>query len=86
MIYATGGWALLNLEFRDGATSRAVSDVLSGWVVGGGFDRLFSPNLIGRIEYLYADYGNKNFELGPGDIYNISFKSQTLRAALIWKF
>ena len=86
MIYMTGGWALLNLEFRDGATARVASDVLSGWVAGGGVDRSFSANLVGRIEYLYADYGNRNLDIGSGDIYNIAFKSQTLRAALIWKF
>ena len=45
-----------------------------------------TKNLIGRVQYLYADYGHKDFTVAPGDIYNIGFKAQTVRGALMWKF
>jgi outer membrane immunogenic protein len=86
LVYVAGGLALANFEFRDGDTQNAISKLLNGWVIGGGVDHAFMSNLVGRLEYLYADYGSRDFAVAPGDIYNVGFKTQTFRGAMIWKF
>ena len=86
LFFAAGGLALAGFTFQDGATGNKFGTVLPGWTIGAGIDHAFTPNFIGRIEYLYADYGNKTYEIAPGDFYNAAFKAQTLRGALIWKF
>jgi outer membrane immunogenic protein len=86
LLYAAGGLALAEFKFREHGGPIQNSEVLTGWTIGGGIDQAFTKNLIGRVEYLYADYGNKNFTVAPGDVYNIGFKTQTVRAALMWKF
>jgi outer membrane immunogenic protein len=86
LIYAAGGLALAEFKFRENGGPVQNSEVLTGWTIGGGIDQAFSKNLIGRVEYLYADYGNKDFTVAPGDVYNIGFKTQTVRGALMWKF
>ncbi len=86
LVYVTGGLALANFEFREGGSPTAHSSVLTGWTIGGGMEHMFTPNLIGRAEYLYDDYGSHDFTPAPGDVYNVGFKSHTARGALIWKF
>lgn len=86
MLFAAAGVAMANFEFRENSGPNSVKSVLTGWTVGGGVDQAFSKNLIGRLEYLYTDYGNRNFSISSADIYNISFRTQTMRGALIWKF
>ena len=41
---------------------------------------------MGRIEYLYDDYGHKDYIGVAGDLYRVSLTGQTVRGALIWKF
>jgi len=57
-----------------------------GWSIGGGIERAFTPNLVGRIEYFYDDYGHKDYVGTLGDAYRVSLTGQTVRAALVWKF
>jgi outer membrane immunogenic protein len=86
LIYVAGGLALAEFKFRENSGPIQNSELLTGWTIGGGIDQAFTKNLIGRVEYLYADYGHKDFTVAPGDIYNIGFKAQTVRGALMWKF
>jgi outer membrane immunogenic protein len=86
LLYAAGGLALANFDFRENGTPLGASNTLAGWTLGAGIDHAVTKNLIGRFEYLYADYGHKDFMVAPGDIYTIGFKSQIVRGALIWKF
>ena len=86
LIYAAGGLALAEFKFRENGGRIQNKELLAGWTIGGGVDQAFTKNLIGRVEYLYSDYGHKNFVVAPGDIYNIGFKAQTVRGALMWKF
>jgi outer membrane immunogenic protein len=86
LIYAAGGLALAEFKFRENSGPIQNSELLTGWTIGGGIDQAFTKNLIGRVEYLYADYGHKDFTVAPGDVYNIGFKTQTVRGALMWKF
>ena len=86
LIYAAGGLALAEFKFRENGGAVQTTKLLTGWTIGGGIDQAFTKNLIGRVEYLYTDYGHKDFHVAPGDTYNIGFKTQTLRGALMWRF
>jgi outer membrane immunogenic protein len=86
MLFVAAGVALANFEFRENSGPNSVKSALSGWTAGAGVDQAFTNNIIGRFEYLYADYGNKNFSVSPANVYNIGFRAQTARGALIWKF
>jgi outer membrane immunogenic protein len=86
LLYAAGGLALANFDFRENGTPLGASNTLTGWTLGAGIDHAFTKNVIGRLEYLYSDYGHNDFTIAPGDIYNIGFKSQIVRGAVIWKF
>jgi outer membrane immunogenic protein len=86
LVHVSGGLALADFNFREGGDLPIRGAVFPGWTIGGGVDQAFTNNLIGRLEYLYADYGSKTYGVAPADIYNVHFKGQTLRGALIWKF
>lgn len=86
LLFAAGGLAFSDFQFQHGETGQNFGTFFAGWTVGGGIEHMFTRNLIGRLEYLYADYGNKTYQIAPGDFYNAAFTMQTLRGALIWKF
>jgi outer membrane immunogenic protein len=89
LLYVAGGLAIADLDFHEGIVSGV--SVLSGgkyvgWSIGGGVEHAFTRNLVGRIEYLYDDYGHKDYIGVSGDMYRISLTGQTVRGALAWKF
>ena len=86
LIFISGGVAFAGFEFQSGETGQNFGGVYTGGTVGGGIEQKFTQNLIGRIEYLYTDYGKKTYQIRPGDFYSAAFKTQTLRGALIWQF
>jgi len=96
LFFAAGGLAIADLDFHEGAITTTTTCVANcgnvvggkyfGWSVGGGIDYAFTRNIIGRIEYLYDDFGHKNYTGSDGDPYRVSLTGQTLRAALTWKF
>lgn len=64
LLYATGGLALagtqLNICNNDGI---CVSDsqTRAGWVIGAGVEYAFAGNWSGKLEYLHADFGGKDY-------------------------
>ena len=58
----------------------------NGWSIGGGVEVAILRNLIGRVEYLYDDFGSKDYIGVTGDPYRVHFTGQTLRGVLAWKF
>lgn len=86
LFFISGGLGLAGFTFQDGGTGNKFGAIFPGYTVGGGIDHMFTPNFIVRLEYLYTDYGNKTYEVAPGDFYNAAFTAQTLRGALIWRF
>ena len=89
--YITGGVAVGEGEGKipgAGAGYNAGKDTLVGWTAGGGIERAFTPNLSGKVEYLYTDLGAADlidfgggFGRGKADV-NFS----TVRVGLNWKF
>ena len=79
------GIELSRLPTLDGRFTQTACQYV-GWSIGGGVERASTRNLVGRIEYLYDDYGHKDYIGVAGDLYRVSLAGQTVRGALIWKF
>jgi outer membrane immunogenic protein len=91
MIFGTGGLAIADLNFQEGFVPPAGPIILSGgkyvgFSVGGGVEYAFTRNLLGRLQYIYDDFGGKTYVAADGGIYRVSLTSQTLRGVLSWKF
>lgn len=87
MIYATGGVAMADATFD--AYVLGVDDDAThwGWVVGGGMEHAFFANLTGRLEYLYASFGEENYDLSPfGEVEMEIENMHIIRAAFAYKF
>ena len=100
LFYGTGGVAFIHAKWSEsaslvccdapGATVVAwtASKTLTGWTVGGGIEYMLASNWIGRIEYLYENFGKFSVSHGIGpktgtlDIDNV----HKLRVALSYKF
>ena len=84
MPYITGGWAYGNV--KTSIPTLAFSSDRShtgGWTVGGGVEYAFTNNLIGGVEYLYVDLGEKNI-LGAATKVGTDFS--VVRARLSYQF
>lgn len=85
LIYAAGGLSISHLDFHEGGIA-LVNGTYFGWSIGGGVEYAITRNLLGRIEYLYDDFGHKDYVGATGDPYRIFLTGQTVRGALVWKF
>lgn len=63
LIYAKAGYAWADNQISASAlgTTFSESHLHSGWTAGGGVEYLFTPALSGKVEYMYADYGNQTY-------------------------
>jgi outer membrane immunogenic protein len=86
LFYVAGGLAVADLDFHEGNAASITGGKYFGWSIGGGAEFAFTRNLVGRIEYLYDDYGHKDYIGVTGDPYRVSLIGQTVRGALAWKF
>lgn len=91
LLFIAGGFAAADFEFHEGATITTTSAQTTGgkyygWSIGGGAEVAITRNLVGRIEYLYDDFGHKDYTGVTGEPYRVHFRGQTLRGALEWKF
>jgi outer membrane immunogenic protein len=67
-----------------------------GWTAGAGIEAAFTPNLTGKIEYLYVDFANSNCPatscgFGPGPAFapvttTVTLKENIVRAGINYKF
>ena len=84
--------AVADFKFQEGAitttttTRTIVGAKYVGWSIGGGVEVGITRNVVGRVEYLYDDFGSKDYIGITGDPYHVSFRGQTVRGALAWKF
>lgn len=84
LLYGAGGVAFTDLRFTEGSSLDA-GVVRTGWTIGAGIEHAFTDQIFGRVEYLYADYGNVTYG-PPKDAYIVGFKASTVRAGLSLKF
>ena len=94
LVYGTGGAAFGNVQASSGNQPFS-SSTQTGWTAGGGVEFAFTPNLTGKIEYLYVDLGNQScasancgaFIVGTGGVpTNVSLTENIVRAGINYKF
>ena len=88
--YITGGVAWTDFDVTQtlaGVGTVDTSDTFVGWTIGLGLEYAFTPNLIGRVEYRYTDYGDNTDNLGLfGFNDNVDFHDNTVRIGVAYKF
>jgi outer membrane immunogenic protein len=95
LLFLAGGLAVADFRFEQGATITIINfpinpanvvagQVFTGGSIGVGIERAFTPNLLGRIEYLHDEFGRKTYVIGS-DSYTVRLSSDTVRGALAWK-
>jgi outer membrane immunogenic protein len=82
----TDGW--LRFVNASNGYANALSQSYGGFNVGGGVEYAFTSGWIGRVEYIYDDFGSANYTFAPGgfDARRVSFTENTVRAAIEYKF
>lgn len=87
LLFIAGGFAVADFQFHEGGSSIIATGArYNGWSIGGGAEVALTRNIVGRIEYLYDDFGHKDYIGSDGDPYRVQFRGQTVRGALAWKF
>ena len=85
LFYITGGVAFGGV--KAGQTGFGNSgDTRVGWTVGGGVEAAVAQNWTAKLEYLYADLGDKNTYTVPAGTFNVDYKSHIVRMGLNYKF
>jgi outer membrane immunogenic protein len=77
LFFVAGGLAVADVAFHEGNAAALANNAnpggkYFGWSIGGGVERAFTGNLVGRIEYLYDDYGHKDYIGVAGDLCRVS--------------
>jgi outer membrane immunogenic protein len=95
LLFIAGGLAFSEISATENDVTTPTgpytrTHVFVGGTIGGGIDYAFTPNWIGRVEYIYDsfpgyDYAFSASNAGLNDR-RISADSNTVRAALIYKF
>jgi outer membrane immunogenic protein len=91
MVYGTGGVGFARIENAAGDPANAsrflsVEGTRSGFVGGGGAEYAWTPNVIGRLEYLYFDPGKIDARNAANDRLAFDNKIHSVRVALVYKF
>lgn len=89
LFYATGGVALAHakLSATDGETTVSDKNTHVGWTVGAGIEKAFTPNLLGRLEARYTDFGKKTYDLGDfGSSIRSDWHQVSVTVGLSYKF
>ncbi len=101
MLYATGGVAFQQAKYGMSCAAatpgwcvadraQTESETRVGWTLGAGVEAQLWGNWLGRAEYRYADYGNKNFTFFPATIdavgVSTSLKTHQVQVGLAYKF
>jgi outer membrane immunogenic protein len=91
LFFVAGGLAIADFDFQEGATITTVippspGGTYIGWSIGGGVEYAITQNILGRVEFLYDDFGHKDYIGSDSDPYRVKLTGRTLRGALAWKF
>src|SRR5262249_50677004 len=86
LLFVAGGLAEARFKFIDGETNDRTAKTYTGGSIGGGADYAFSPNVIGRAEYLYDNFSMGSNLVALHDYVAKLKNAQTFRGALSFKF
>jgi outer membrane immunogenic protein len=87
LIYLAGGLAIAEAHVQEFEMSTLIAvcgGTYRGATIGGGLERMFTPQISGRIEYLYDNYGHKTYSTAD-DMYRVGITGQTVRVALVFR-
>ena len=88
MVYGTAGGAGTDIKTSSGSLPWASSTEF-GWTAGGGVEGAITDNLLAKVEYLYADFGNATCSSSTNcGVTNatVSLKESMVRVGLNYKF
>jgi outer membrane immunogenic protein len=86
LIYAAGGFSLARADL-DVAGFGDDDAWLKGFTVGAGIETKFAENWSARIEYLYYNWEDKNFDVGGPSVINVDVEdTHTIRAGIAYHF
>ncbi|WP_349962571.1 outer membrane protein [Rhizobium sp. ZPR3] len=94
LLYTAGGVSFADDKVTQTNNFVGVSNSITkdfvGWNVGAGAEYAFTPNWIGRLEYIYDGFGKKTYDFQslPGTFANrrVGLDQNTIRVALSYKF
>jgi outer membrane immunogenic protein len=88
LVFANGGVAFTQASadttFVGGLTLSGDRNY-TGWTIGAGVEYAFTDNWIGRAEYRFYDFGDKDID-GPGGLGSIKLQNHTVTVGLAYKF
>ncbi len=83
LIYGAGGLALADHEVT--ANGDTDDELALGWTAGVGAEAALTPNVTARLEYLYQDFGENDYNLGGTGVSSELTNSQ-VRFGIGYKF
>ncbi|MEZ5853613.1 MAG: outer membrane beta-barrel protein [Hyphomicrobiaceae bacterium] len=92
LVYGTAGLAFADIDQNIQKGRNAGEQVVSegsrsyGYVVGGGVEYAFDRNWLGRVEYLYSNYGMDTFTNRDGNRADFANDMSLVRVGLAYKF
>ena len=84
LLYIAGGLAVAQAHIQE-VEAVFEGGTYTGGSIGAGVEHIFTPQVSGRIEYLYDDFGHKTYTAGD-DMYRVAVTGQTVRGALVLRF
>ena len=90
LVYGSGGAAFMGVdEISIGNTPGETAinrDTRSGWVVGGGIEHAFAPNMSAKVEYLHMDFGRYEGLSANNEQFHFDNTADLVRAGVNYKF
>lgn len=89
LLYATGGVAFGHAELSGNVLAASGSDDNThvGWTIGGGVEKAFTPNWIGRFEVRYTDFGSEDYDFdGLGGSVEADWNQTAVLLGVSYKF
>jgi len=89
LLYVAGGLALAKVTVDDTDPNWGEDNATHvGWTVGAGIEHAMTRNLRARVEYLYDDYGSKDYSITGLNTYrfNVDLNASTIRVGLAYQF
>jgi opacity protein-like surface antigen len=85
LAFVAGGLALAEFNMtmqQNGLVMTCRGGPYAGWSIGGGVDYSFNDRISVRLEYLYDDFGRKDYVIAANDIYQDRLTGNTVRGAI----
>jgi len=86
MVYGTAGYAYGELEVKNLATGRSDSEMLNGWVYGGGLEYVWNEDITLHAGFRRIDFGDQAFSTLPAGRNNLSPEMDVLDIGFVRRY